>query len=72
MLLSHRGLVDTSLFQPQVIKPQGPRQVRLVVTFVTWLGDDNVVPIRKARLPPTIILRDWMKLRQVEADRLAA
>ncbi len=53
---------------PQVVEPQVGGQVRLVMTVEVGSRARDVGPFGETRPPPAIVLRDRMKLRQVERD----
>ena len=54
----------------QVVIAKFPRNVRLIVTGKERSGLRDVGPFGEALSPPLVILRNRMKLRQVERERL--
>ena len=65
---SHGHLLSHHLGQAQVVIAQIPCQARLVVAQELRLGLGDVGPLGEALAPPGVVLRERMKLRQVEGQ----
>src|SRR6266542_4328918 len=64
----HRGLRYPSLGHPQIVVAEVRRNVRLIVPSIQRLRLGHVRPFGEPSAPPQVVLRDRMKLRQIECD----
>ena len=60
VLRCERGLICASLRQPQVVKAEVGRQVRLVMTSEARTSLGNVCPFREALPPPFVVVGSWI------------
>ena len=54
--------------QAQIVETEIGGQMRLIMTGEKWTGFGDIDPFGEALAPPGIVLRDGMKLREVESD----